>query len=217
MGLSQPDFSKKLGLTLDQLATIEYGRAPLRYSLGDWICQSFDINQRWLVEGKFPQYYHIHFDERIVGSIPPNKLFSEVYKRRLSKLVEQHLAKIGKILGCEVDKIQAQQARELHPEGVQFISFSAFTIMVNRCISSYSARLPPSLYHPFFSGVTKFGNQFMKENESEIESFVKEMSVDPIEFSCRFCGGLCQARRGQAIKCPKCKGLNVPMMDQGRD
>ena len=51
---SQPDMAHELGLTQNQLASIEYRRAPLRYAEGLHLCRKFDVSQRWLAKGIQP-------------------------------------------------------------------------------------------------------------------------------------------------------------------
>jgi len=51
---SQPDLAQELGLTQNQLASIEYQRAPLRPGPASHLCQRFDISQKWLAEGVPP-------------------------------------------------------------------------------------------------------------------------------------------------------------------
>ena len=48
----QPAFAGELGVSRDSLASIEYGRTPLRYAIGYRLCFIFDVNPRWLATGK---------------------------------------------------------------------------------------------------------------------------------------------------------------------
>jgi transcriptional regulator with XRE-family HTH domain len=47
----QPAFAGELDISRDRLASIEYGRTPLRYEIGYRLCIIFEINPRWLAEG----------------------------------------------------------------------------------------------------------------------------------------------------------------------
>ena len=47
----QPAFAAELGISRDKLASIEYGRTPLRYAIGYRLCFIFDVNHRWLATG----------------------------------------------------------------------------------------------------------------------------------------------------------------------
>jgi transcriptional regulator with XRE-family HTH domain len=48
----QPAFAAELGISRDRLASIEYGRTPLRYNVGYKLCFIFDVNYRWLATGE---------------------------------------------------------------------------------------------------------------------------------------------------------------------
>ncbi|HEX4119539.1 MAG TPA: helix-turn-helix transcriptional regulator [Verrucomicrobiae bacterium] len=48
----QPAFAAELGISRDRLASIEYGRTPLRYNVGYRLCFIFDVNHRWLATGE---------------------------------------------------------------------------------------------------------------------------------------------------------------------
>ena len=74
----QSAFAYEVGMTRDQLASIEYGRTPLRYSTAFMICQVFDVSMDWLASGKGAVQ---PFDHRgpFAGNLPPTMLLSEVY------------------------------------------------------------------------------------------------------------------------------------------
>jgi transcriptional regulator with XRE-family HTH domain len=48
---SQAPFAERLGITLNQLASIEHGRTPLRYEIAWRARAAFDVSLRWLDEG----------------------------------------------------------------------------------------------------------------------------------------------------------------------
>lgn len=88
---SQALFAKALGLTRDQVASLEYGRTPLRYHLGNKICFVFQINQRWLAVGKVPKDMYLvlpwNLNEEVLASAAT--LFSEVYDKHLSAFLDK--------------------------------------------------------------------------------------------------------------------------------
>jgi len=47
----QPAFAVELGISRDKLASIEYGRTPLKYAVGYRLCFIFDVNHQWLATG----------------------------------------------------------------------------------------------------------------------------------------------------------------------
>ncbi|HEY3856052.1 MAG TPA: helix-turn-helix transcriptional regulator [Verrucomicrobiae bacterium] len=48
----QSPFAVELGISHDKLASIEYGRTPLKYAIGYRLCFIFDVNHRWLTNGE---------------------------------------------------------------------------------------------------------------------------------------------------------------------
>jgi transcriptional regulator with XRE-family HTH domain len=49
--LSQPDFSKALGETVNRMASVEYARTPLTVDVADKIGSKFDVSLIWLAHG----------------------------------------------------------------------------------------------------------------------------------------------------------------------
>jgi transcriptional regulator with XRE-family HTH domain len=47
----QSALAGEVGISRDKLASIEYGRTPLRYAIGYRLCFIFDVNYRWLASG----------------------------------------------------------------------------------------------------------------------------------------------------------------------
>lgn len=62
---SQSDFAAQLGLRLNQLASIEYGRTPLRYEIAWKIRSLFGLGLEWLADGNLAP------DEMITDNFPP--------------------------------------------------------------------------------------------------------------------------------------------------
>jgi transcriptional regulator with XRE-family HTH domain len=81
---SQPDLAKSAGISQNQLVGIEYGRVPLRYSLGIWLCKTFDVNQLWLGRGELPRQPFFETDPNLNPSGFNNTgLFSWAFDRFL--------------------------------------------------------------------------------------------------------------------------------------
>jgi transcriptional regulator with XRE-family HTH domain len=79
----QPAFAQELGLSRDQLASIEYGRTPLRFGIAATIARVFDINLEWLVTGNGPRHAEIPLVTAIVVDDPRRdaSLLSQIYDR----------------------------------------------------------------------------------------------------------------------------------------
>jgi len=76
---SQPDLATALRITQNQLAGVEYKRAPLRYQMAIFLCERFNISQRWLALGVLPM--QPKYDVRMEYSymVKPDSLFSSVF------------------------------------------------------------------------------------------------------------------------------------------
>jgi DNA-binding XRE family transcriptional regulator len=77
----QSDFAQAIGIKKDKLASIEYGRTPLRYRTGVDLCEVFGLSGDWLITGAGPMHggapilWEIEFPFDTYGK----KLFTEVY------------------------------------------------------------------------------------------------------------------------------------------
>src|ERR1700677_645739 len=50
----QPDLAKELSIPKSRLASYEYGRAPVRFSVGFSVCKLFNLSLLWLAKGNLP-------------------------------------------------------------------------------------------------------------------------------------------------------------------
>src|SRR5258708_1899322 len=84
----QRALAEALDISLNQLASIEYGRTPLRFLVGSKFCFIMSISQRWLVEGEPPENYHISVGQKLRERIPANLLYSKAYWRFLKPFLD---------------------------------------------------------------------------------------------------------------------------------
>jgi transcriptional regulator with XRE-family HTH domain len=98
---NQSDFASELGITLNQLASIEYSRTPLRYEMAIFLCKRFDISQRWLAKGILPIHprYEIKEEHSILAK--PKTLFSQVFDSFLDASTNSIEKAIVKMIGEE--------------------------------------------------------------------------------------------------------------------
>jgi transcriptional regulator with XRE-family HTH domain len=76
----QPAFAAELDISRDRLASIEYGRTPLRYPVAYRLCSIFDINPQWLANGAGEMTSSLALpDLPMPESQPPRALFSHIY------------------------------------------------------------------------------------------------------------------------------------------
>lgn len=93
---SQAAFAEQLGITRDQLASIECGRTPLRYDIAWRLRQAFGISLRWLEEsGSFPDNLdHDNLPIPTATGLPARALLSTV-AQKFSELDDGSLLAIG--------------------------------------------------------------------------------------------------------------------------
>lgn len=169
--LSQPAFAGEVGITLDQLASVEYARIPLRFALGDWLCRRFDVCQRWLVEGKEPRFYYVSVDPRIYQPVAPTSLFSEAYDSTFKPYVDEHLKQVAKRLGCAVDKIRSEEAHANIVGGVDYMSAEAFNFITGRLMKFETEFLPQFLFQKYYTAIANSSRAFRQKHKKEIEQF----------------------------------------------
>ncbi|RLA51562.1 MAG: hypothetical protein DRQ98_11350 [Gammaproteobacteria bacterium] len=88
--ISQGGFAEQLNITRARLEKIEGGKIPVHWGIGERICCGFDVNQRWLVEGKFPMQPYIRVDlTDSVRFATIRSTFSEVYFRWVKVAIEE--------------------------------------------------------------------------------------------------------------------------------
>lgn len=82
--ISQAKFAEQVGITRDQLASIEYGRTPLRYDIAWRIRYVFGISIDWLWGGD-SQPDDLSADDKLPAPSPPgigeNTLLTEVFNK----------------------------------------------------------------------------------------------------------------------------------------
>ncbi len=81
----QPAFAAELDISRDRLASIEYGRTPLRYEIGYRLCVVFEIHPRWLAEGAGEMKSTLLWpDLPKPEGFPTRSLFSRIYDEAIA-------------------------------------------------------------------------------------------------------------------------------------
>jgi len=77
-------FAVAIGFGSERIASIEAGRAPLRYEVFKAVAQRYQISHFWLADGLASPKYPVPFDEASLAKVPPPRaLFTEVYDKCL--------------------------------------------------------------------------------------------------------------------------------------
>lgn len=89
--LSQKDLASRVGLSRDQLATVEQGRTPLRFWPGWEMCRELGINQIWLITGSGPTHPFLNLDLHSVKVLLEERsllyeMCTSILRERLNRL-----------------------------------------------------------------------------------------------------------------------------------
>lgn len=86
-GWEQSRLAKQIGLSRDQLASVETGRVPLKWSAFRKLLNLWPVNPRWLSEGIGPRELNIAAPVEVGRKARKNALFSEVYEAEIKPLM----------------------------------------------------------------------------------------------------------------------------------
>jgi DNA-binding XRE family transcriptional regulator len=173
--LTQEEFAKRLGIPRNQWCGIEYGRNPLRYWPGWWLCTELGVSERWLATGKLPMRPHFDIGYDIWSRINPRKLFSEAYDTVLRLPVEAGFAELEKFVG-----------KDLVGAGVFFASVlvnlplqgqppeQALAFYLRDLISNHLVKLPEPIASKYAEALLKAENKFRQSHKREIEKLLRE-------------------------------------------
>lgn len=86
IGLSQAEVASEILVGRDLIASVEYGRTPLKYGLACRILNLFELNPEWIATGKGPigGRQGVPLPEDVGAN--KNELFSAVYRAKLQAL-----------------------------------------------------------------------------------------------------------------------------------
>ena len=102
---TQIEYAKELGITRDRVASYEYARAPVKYSVGMMACVLSDFSPRWLAEGTRPPFGCIYSSDGPEDGVGDNQLFSQVYDKYLKEIYldssEEYVEALLKEIGVE--------------------------------------------------------------------------------------------------------------------
>lgn len=151
---SQSAFAEQLGITRDQLASIEYGRTPLRYDIAWRLHLAFGISLDWLEKG-------LGFPDRLAQDCLPIPTATGLPRRALlSEVVPQFHSPPN------VDAI-ALKAGELLAQMTEPERRSLDASLLNMVIESWIARLPDGHVDGFIDAMLKAGEHLVKSLPKE--------------------------------------------------
>lgn len=159
LGWSQTEFAHAVGTTRDQLASIEYGRNPLRFWLADRICEKFETCQQWLESGDEPARGYVRLPSEIGLEIKPNELFSSAWERRVGHFVKERVRKMQAMK--EIIASRPDAPEKILENRLYYLTHVACD------------RIPPELYNDYF-------DRLMAQTSAFVQSLPAQPSKIPM-------------------------------------
>ena len=140
-----------LGITLDQLASIEYGRTPLRYDIAWKIRALLGISLEWLSVGEFypDSLFQDDLPSPVASGLRDNALLSEVSDKIHGPVGNQDFAE-NRVPKYKIDDTELNHRA--------FI-FSALRLQ----IEDWIPRIPRGYTADFADKIIQVGNQYLAE------------------------------------------------------
>ena len=69
LGLTQHEFSDKLKISRNSIASYETGKSNMGYAVINLICREFNVNENWLRTGEGQMFIQVSRDEEIAAFI----------------------------------------------------------------------------------------------------------------------------------------------------
>lgn len=168
---SQPDLAAALGITQNQLAGVEYKRAPLRLNMAKFLIERFDINQRWLALGSLPAQPSFPVTIQYSFGIKGNHLFSRYFDGYLngetSRIESAAIEMIGEA-DFRAGKFDDAVFANFPPPGATPEQAAAF--FTGKAICQRINWLPPGLQLNYIKALIKIHEAFYAKHAKEISS-----------------------------------------------
>ena len=114
---SQPTMAEAIGVSLHQLAGIEYRRVPLNFGIAISLCNKCNVNQRWLALGEFPIQPRLDVLMHRYANYPATMPFSQVFDDILEESARHEKNRIIQDVGEEnyrLGNFTSSDSRQAH-------------------------------------------------------------------------------------------------------
>jgi transcriptional regulator with XRE-family HTH domain len=166
---SQFDLAKEAGVTMHQLVNIEYKRAPLRLKVAKFLCEKFDISQRWLALGILP--IHPRYEVSMDYAVKANKdhVFSSYFDEYLDYLT-------GRIEKAVIEKIGEDNFRNGRFDDAAFADTAilsdppgiAMSLFVKKLVALRLNTLPDVLQIEYASELLQVSREFQRKHSKQL-------------------------------------------------
>jgi len=152
-GWQQVHFAQSIGITRDNLVSIEYGRTPLRFWLADRICEKFNISQQWLATGRDPVSGYVVIPQDLLIQTAPRSLFSAAFDDRLGHFVQERIQQTQALARAIAAKADA--SGKILEDRLYNLALCWFQ------------RIPPHLYQEYFSVLMAASSAFFQQHRGQ--------------------------------------------------
>ena len=157
LGHSQRIFAALLKIKHDQLASIEYGRTPLRIEVVFSLARLTGCNLYWLAEGDGPVHRPLP-NPNFTTQIPHRCLFSRAWRTWLKGGLRPGAKEFGEGSANSGANVQDYLIEE---------------------VTGVLKFLPPELHPNFFAHITKAGRDFVGTNQAAITKSNNDLKINP--------------------------------------
>jgi hypothetical protein len=170
--VSRSSFAIKLSIGAERLASYEFGRVPLPWSVGRDVCSIFGVSQIWLGTGTGDKWHgSIHVEEAVIEPLGSRPLFSTVVDEVILPLLsgDELDPKFGRALrdiqASEPEPEDPDRLRKAVPQG-PFLSRAQS--MTELLISQFHLRkvlsqIPDDRLEEFADRLLKTANEMVRE------------------------------------------------------
>jgi len=161
---SQADFARQIGISRDQLQSVEYGRTPLRYDIARCISNLFGVGLEWFLGYDAPPQGFTRFALPIPRKIglPQSAILSEVFDSFAGPDPESQVSEKER---------SAQHLIEIDSDDMRARALVA--ALIKTSAESWVCRLPDECAEQFHDAIVKFADSYIKGLPAQLGEMVK--------------------------------------------
>jgi transcriptional regulator with XRE-family HTH domain len=170
---SQAELAALVGTSRSVIGNIEYYRCPVRFFLGDMVCQRLKLNQQWLAAGDGETFGYVDIPADIRARFGPTATFSTAYDSTLAGIIEA--------VKDEDRETEKQIITDMGPGKPGRDQFEKYLRVLS---TAFIDKLPLTQYKRYFEALMEASNDFLNNRGRNLElpafAPTKKESVDTI-------------------------------------
>ena len=183
-GLSVVQFASRIGIDSNRLATYEHGRSRLPFQVGQRACATFNISQRWLVDGEEPPFGEISIPKEKQPEMAKCRLFSDAYARFIKPSWEGTKTAFEKAVASQSFKFhQAGLTVEIGGAiyGAGMFSGDAILAALAKALKSKLDAMPPEKRLQFRNRILRMIENFNFEQKSDLTNALTQSKLSDVK------------------------------------